>query len=390
MAEAIKPSDAQDVAVALRLGWAAAELRGRFWKRVREPSPGLLDPVLAKDHSLPLEDERSPLERLFEAEAVVRVLATQLGLDFPLSTLSNQTPPPNPGAGLADQAPPPTADPPASVRLMGFTKTLVARPAGATLAGGSSAMTAWDGFSEFLFAWDARIQDTLAAASFSQSAAYQLGRGLGEVAWNLDPSVADADDPHGWRFLLGPRRRKELERLLDRLMLYFGPLTVSGLKASLEAWGMVAQDNAITTRKDAEAHLVDQSHIWRNLLIGGQDPQSYVKPHARNQRMRGIELVLRTFWPQMLVALIGILAVAAGAYMLTQTEGDRPVGAVLGVLGSFGVTTATIVAKSKESVLQVFSRMRQLYYTDLVMAAVTRVPADGKARAQLSASHPAK
>jgi hypothetical protein len=52
----------------------------------------------------------------------------------------------------------------------------------------------------------------------------------------------------------------------------------------------------------------------------------------------------------------------------------KEIGAVLGVLGSLGITSAALIAKSKESVLQVFSRMRLLYYTDLVSAAASRVP----------------
>ena len=63
-----KPADAEGVAYALRLGWQIAELRGRFWRRVREGPPEMqLASALRKDNALPLEDERletSNIDRL--------------------------------------------------------------------------------------------------------------------------------------------------------------------------------------------------------------------------------------------------------------------------------------------------------------------------------------
>lgn len=409
MAEGEKPGDTENVLTALRLGWQVAELRGRFRHQVNARDPVHADrSALTKEHALPLEDERTPLERLYETESIVSALAGQVGLDFPVANLSGQGKDPDqhastrlvalskglsrahaagnltPAAGstsppAAGSASPPAAEsasPPAAGS--GAPPATASPPAMAQVPsadGPVDQVALWDDFARFIFAWDARIQDALAAASFNQSSAYQLGRGLAEISWELDPAVADADDPHGWLFLLGGSRRKQLSRLMEGLSSYFGPITVAAVKDSLQAWGTVAQEPGITGRTDAEGKLIEQSHVWRNLLIGGMSAQTLIPAHPRGEQIRGLELVLRAFWPQVLIGTIGIVVLAVGAYFLATADfTTKEIGAALGVLGSFGITSAAVIAKSKESVSQVFSRMRTVYYTDLVSAGASRVP----------------
>ena len=383
MSEVEKPVDADAVSNALRLGWQIAELRGRFWRRINT-----LDPVrpqivaLTREYALPLEDERTPLERLYETQAIVVALSGQLGLDFPAANLSGQGNDP---------------DHRASTRLMALTKRLShpddagnpsATPAPAAVAaaepppapapppvGVVDRGTVWEDFAAFVFAWDARVQDQLAAVSYSQFSAYQLGRGLAEVSWQLDAGVSAADDPHGWQFLLGEARLRQLGRLMDGLSSYFGPMTVAAVKNSVQAWGKVASEPGITARPDAISKLIEQSHVWRNLLIGGMSAQTLIPDHAEAQKLRGLGLVIKAFWPQLIIGIVGALVLAVGAYLLVTADvTTKEIGAALGVIGSFGITSAALIAKSKESVLQVFSRMRLLYYTDLVSAAAARVP----------------
>src|SRR5205814_772266 len=61
----------------------------------------------------------------------------------------------------------------------------------------------WKKFTDALFYWDAKIQDKLTLQP-TLSAAYQLGRGLAETSWALDPANAEAeDDWRSWVFLFG-------------------------------------------------------------------------------------------------------------------------------------------------------------------------------------------
>ena len=404
MSEVEKPVDADAVSNALRLGWQIAELRGRFWRRINS-----LDPVhhqivaLTREYALPLEDERTPLERLYETQAIVVALSGQLGLDFPAANLSGQGNDPDhrastrlmaltkrlshpDDAGNPSPAPAPAAVAAAPVLVRAVSSADMVRPAAAPAAEPSPAPipptggvadrgTIWEDFAAFVFAWDARVQDQLAAVSYSQFSAYQLGRGLAEVSWQLDAGVSAADDPHGWQFLLGEARLRQLGRLMDGLSSYFGPMTVAAVKNSVQAWGKVASEPGITARPDAISKLIEQSHVWRNLLIGGMSAQTLVPDHAEAQKLRGLGLVVKTFWPQLIIGIVGALVLAVGAYLLVTADvTTKEIGAALGVLGSFGITSAALIAKSKESVLQVFSRMRLLYYTDLVSAAAARVP----------------
>ena len=383
MSEVEKPVDADAVSNALRLGWQIAELRGRFWRRINS-----LDPVhhqivaLTREYALPLEDERTPLERLYETQAIVVALSGQLGLDFPAANLSGQGNDPDHRASTRlmaltkrlshpDDAGNPSPTPaPAAVAAAEPPPAPVPPPVGVVDRG-----TAWEDFAAFVFAWDARVQDQLAAVSYSQFSAYQLGRGLAEVSWQLDAGVSAADDPHGWQFLLGEARLRQLGRLMDALSSYFGPMTVAAVKNSVQAWGKVASEPGITARPDAISKLIEQSHVWRNLLIGGMSAQTLIPDHAEAQKIRGLGLVVKAFWPQLIIGIVGALVLAVGAYLLVTADvTTKEIGAALGVIGSFGITSAALIAKSKESVLQVFSRMRLLYYTDLVSAAAARVP----------------
>jgi hypothetical protein len=72
-----------------------------------------------------------------------------------------------------------------------------------------------DSFTEALYQWDAAIQDHLASASFGESSAYQLGRGLAECSWALDPNWPP-NEVMGWEHVLGSERCVALTRLLER------------------------------------------------------------------------------------------------------------------------------------------------------------------------------
>ncbi len=60
----------------------------------------------------------------------------------------------------------------------------------------------WEDLAELLWRFDAHIQDRLSANSETQACAYQLGRGLAETYWALDPYLA-AGGSSSWDFLLG-------------------------------------------------------------------------------------------------------------------------------------------------------------------------------------------
>ncbi len=148
-------SDTGAVLDAIELGWSIAELRARYWVGYgpKPPAPG----GDSARNFLPLGRERSPSELAIQTQSVVCGLAANLGLDLELARVSYQS-------GAAGKA---------SEQLGRLIHDL-------ELDG----LNAWPRFSDFLYARDARIQETLAAGSFAESSAYLLGRGLGEIRWH--------------------------------------------------------------------------------------------------------------------------------------------------------------------------------------------------------------
>jgi hypothetical protein len=101
----------------------------------------------------------------------------------------------------------------------------------------AAACQPWADLAELMWQFDAHVQDRLAALSESQAIGYQLGRGLADTYWALNPGQEDGSA--SWSFLLGERRCGELSRLTGRLAVYMGEYTAPAIAGSLEVWKAV-------------------------------------------------------------------------------------------------------------------------------------------------------
>jgi hypothetical protein len=359
MSSVAVPSDADEVLKALRFGWALAELRGRLRPGKKLVAIEPLSQNLRTEHALPLGGERKELEQLIETERVVGALAVQLSLDFASNLLSGQG---NAGAT------------PTSQRLVDLAKALNrARAKVDGPAAEKERADRWDELAEFLWAWDARIQDELAAAAFSKASAYQLGRGMGEVAW-LDPESTNADEATSWSFVLGERRTDTLVRLLTRLVGYFQTSTAAGVKESLQVWHRAADDATVRAKAETQKALVDQTRRWRDLLLTGLDPLTLVPPQTFLARARQARHVLRSFWPELSVGLAGALLAAGAAALLASAKHHDSLAAFLAVIGAFGITTSGLVARAKTQAQALVTEFRNALDADLVIEAVLVPP----------------
>ena len=222
-------SDLALVQAAIRLGWSVSEIRGRYRGQFKDEYASR--PAFpGKGHALPLQSERGLRERAIEVEASIRALADTLAVDFPACELSWQ---PKDAAGVASDV------------LRKSTRNLAR-----AVTSDVTWKIEWSKFSRLLFSWDAKIQDRLYARSLSLSAGYQLGRGLAEASWALDPSMTNPDDPTSWQFLLGVKRVTALTTFLERLSIYFDELTIQGIRTSLMAWSLVTSDPLFTAAHD--------------------------------------------------------------------------------------------------------------------------------------------
>jgi hypothetical protein len=341
------PTGSDRVICALRLGWAVSELRGRFRPGETliavQPQTGHLRDA----HALPLGGERTVTEQLIEAEAVVSSLAAELSLDVDDLT--------------------PGEPKPASERLVELAKDLSrAREHKGDVDG------AWNALALFLYLWDARIQDELAGAAFSVASAYQLGRGLGDIAW-LDPGQVEPDIATSWGFVLGPLRVGTLKRLAGRLADYFQPHTGRGLAASLDVWRRAAADAGLRDKSATRSTLVAQTKRWRDLLLTGLDPRELLPPNRFLARARQVKPLLHAYWPELLAGSIFAVLLAVGAAVLA-TSSDHGWATLVSVLGAIGATSSALLAKAKTEALGVATHLQAKLDADLVRDAVIVSP----------------
>lgn len=353
------PVDAEPVICALRLGWAVSELRGRLRPGAKLIEVAPLGGHLRDDHALPLGGERTVVEQLIESEAVVCSLAAQLELDVDINELTSQ-------AGKAGTL--------ASQRLLELAKALSRSREDEDGPGVEQQRErAWDEMADFLYLWDAKIQDQLAGGTFSLTSGYQLGRGLGEITW-LDPAQAAPNVATSWTFVLGDRRVATLKRLAERLADYFQPIAARGVSSSLDVWHRAAGDDGIRDRDTTRTALVAQTKRWRDLLLTGLDPITLLPPDRFLARARQLRSVLKSFWPELVTGGGFAVLAALGAASLASAGNHDGLATLISILGALGVTTSTLLAKAKNQAHDLVGQLRTAFDTDLVLDAVTVSP----------------
>jgi hypothetical protein len=345
---------AQDL---MRLGWAVAELRGRVYFRSGDPGCIAAKGVIRTHHSLPLSAERSAKELLIETKQVVQELAKRTGLELDggqMKDSKGDTPAPpctavTRVAELADQVPEERSE--------------------------SSWPAAWNALTLALYQWDAAIQDALASASFGESSAYQLGRGLAECSWALDP---DCPSNHvmGWEHVLGAQRCVFLTRLLERLTPAVPPETASAIKGSLAAWQRVARDShwRKNTEPPGPVFLRQQIDIWRDMIVVGTDPRTFERSPALLQDIANIIPIIKGLWVQIVSALVSVGLLGLGVWSIIEYGNSKPWAALISALGVFGITASSLLANAKKKATGLVDRLQAAIAADEMAKAATIIP----------------
>jgi hypothetical protein len=347
------PSDTAVVLKAFRLGWYLAEVRGR-----NRPNPPDRDDsgLPGGDYRpLPLRIERTSTERRIEAQGVLAGLAKEFLVD-------------DDGGGgsygkRVDQD---------GYRLAAARKSPKTAPA--------ALVVQWKELAEVLWDFDAHIQDVLTAASEIQACAYQLGRGLAETYWALDPF--ETGTAHGWAFLFGNRRCAELSRLVGRLSAYLNTYTGSAIVGSIEIWKVFARE-AVFDKDQAAQELAarsaqdavrDQVRRWYELIVLAQDPTTLIKPFDVLGNFRTVKQAVRQFWPQVAVTAIGLGCLAAVLILLGAGAGSGLLKTLGVILAATGLSIGGITGALKNSAQGLLVRLRQDTYTELVTEGVIVQP----------------
>jgi len=334
---------------ALRVGWMMAEARGNLLRLGERP-----DDELEGFPSLPLDaaDERTKSEHTIEVVKVLATLAGGSGLDLAASTLTIPT------------KLPATSETKASglLRLLAWRhlRALGWKRLGPTL--GLSEGEADDSLrlsaektkkqlAGFLWAWDEAIQDTLAAEEFGTSSSYQLGRGLAETYWALDPDARSG--PESWEKLLCNGRATALGLLLDRLSLtVLPPVSAAAIKFALEKWEGFAKDLSRlgwaagdevgrAFRSKAREDLGLQVKKWKDLLLMAADSTDFADPGNIAKASRSSRHIFAFYLPEIVSGAVASGALGVCLYYLVSsgTSYQAPLSALsgLGLTGTVGV-----------------------------------------------------
>lgn len=332
-----------------------AELRGRL--RPAGPPPDGPDLNRAQ-HVLPLPSERSPAEQIIQARRVLAGLADNVGAvssstSTPTDTFAHQ---------LHD----------ASEALDDARRSTDA----------TATATAWSRVAEVIYSWDAAFQDAFAGQSIDHARGYELGRALAETYWALDPDAPappgiGTPPPNTWEFLFGAERIDIIDERARSLAPHYHPATAPVVSATVHSWGVTAAQGQLRRQKtdsSAVGALRQQIGYWHELLVGGVDPETLLKPYASLRFTKITPKILRSFAAEAALGAIGIAGLIALAFLAVKVQGASGWKTLAAVAGVLGVTIGGVQAALKNGAQSLLRRLRADVYTDLVTSEITSVP----------------
>lgn len=412
------PADLDQMRAAFRLGWAVAELRGRYRPDLfNQPDPLHREQFARIEHALPLADERKNREIRIEVFEAVKGLCKLLDLDVQI----RGEPVLDRLHGLFDQmetgvvvAPPVPVGGPAGGqlaaegqgRLAPEEQALAEEPGGGrdeageeteqmqgrALPGGrepgrdedqgrepaesgdvlpaepdeeakeQARAELWgcdDGLADTFYQWDAHLQDALAVPA-TLSAAYQLGRGLAETYWALYPD-RPSTQMGSWEFLFGPERQAAIARNTSRLSAYLGPLVMASITTPFARWATLTTGGRQPSSESVLAKLYEQGLLWRYLVRGEGEPTDLGIPDAKDvwRQLAIYRQVVETLKaPLAFGAIFAILLVAGGA-LLASGNSAKGLGTAITILGALGLTSASLYGRAKTQLTSLVSTLRQ-------------------------------
>lgn len=249
---------------------------------------------------------------------------------------------------------------------------------------------AWKLLQTMMFRWDEAIQDKLAQGTFGDSSAYQLGRGLAESYWALEISseITAPARAGSWRFLFGESRAATFATLCDRLSGPIDPRTTEAIKFSVNAWkdwvsrAFEAKGSpAIDQQMSVSVDLYNQVMVWRDLLLTGRNPTSYVGPDSLLSALSSPRLLVKSFRAELATAAAG-----AAALVLAIPDFNGWGAKVVTALGAVGITSSALGATTKKNAQAVGIQLKAAVDQQAINQAVLRPESPPKAQIALLAN----
>lgn len=340
------PADLEQVRAAFRLGWAVAELRGRYRPDLfLHPEPGAPAGFARKgdDQPLPLGTERKNREVRIEIFQAAAGLSKVVDLELEA------------GGG----------------RTLARMRNVVDRLENTNAANREAQ---WPAVARAFYKLDAKIQDALVVPA-TRAAAYQLGRALAETHWALHPELAE-QEMGSWAFLLGSPREQTIGRLVARLSAYLGPLVTAAIDGSFSAWCELARDANRRNAPGVREALYQQGLLWRDLIRGERLPldlapltsgEAWKKIHAYRQAVGTLKAPLAAAGGFALLLGVG------GALLASRTNYPGLTTAI-SILAALGITSAGLYARAKAEMTALRESLRLAVDQERVRQAANLCP----------------
>lgn len=353
MPDPAPPSDLDEVRAAFRLGWAIAELRGRYrpdlFDQPEPQEPDAPPPFARREHALPLANERKDREVRIEVFEAVKGLSKLLGVDPQLHGMSAITC----LQALFEQMEDPRTNAKDRERLW----------------------SADDRIADLFYSWDAQLQDDLVVTS-TRAAAYQLGRGLADTHWALYPE-RDSTQMGSWAALLGPERQQTIARLAARLSAYLGPLVTAAINGPFGAWTRLAASEQQRSAPTARPLLYRQGLLWRDLIRGERQPLELSTPPPKDvwRQLAMYREAVETLKVPLIVGGLASALLVAGAAWLAGGSNVAWLSTAITILGALGLTTASLYARAKTELTSLLSSLREQVQIEQVQRGANLCPA---------------
>jgi len=192
--------------------------------------------------------------------------------------------------------------------------------------------------------------------------AYELGNFLSDT-WNRltrrEPEARAAE----LRAVFDPIRVERIKLLLDDLQARIDPVAVHAVSMHLHDWCAGVNDDArVAAAKLSPQQFAErlptverQTVIWRQILTGDKEPEAWIS-HAKRAEVRDEvtkqlrRRYLRRWWLLPLLALAGFGA--ALLYAEYDTVAKGLIGSALALLGTVGISRATMIGALKKGAQQ--------------------------------------
>lgn len=352
--------DARKLHDLIRLGWAAAEVRGLVDRIALDPS----DQGQPTATGGPDSTGKGPLATDDVLSAADRLEWASKALDSLLSRIREERPQ-RQAANALDELPPAIKNVSANLK---------------TTKQNRGQESLWrQNFVTSLVQWDQQVRIKLSSWGRRERSAYLFGRELAETYWCLDDH-ASSDAPDSWSKLFSRDRVERLRVELGQLGAAVDARRARCLLASLDQWRDFVAAGGHLKERNASGYLDRQVQVWQSLLDADTDLNG-LRPPTSFLRGVGAGLsVVQAMWAQLAVLTGFSILLAWGAWLLSHKQQHGFLSAIVAAVGAIGVTGSALATKAKAEAIHLIDNINAAIDSNLDAAATTVVPPSPSAR----------